>query len=144
MELAHKLGDIYVEQSPLKTKLYPNTIETLALLNDKYKQYILTNGFKEVQHIKVKQCNLEQYFERVFTSEEAGKMKPSKIFFNYVLSELQVKPENCLMIGDDVKADIEGARNCNIDQVFFNPQKIKTECTPNFEIYNLKELLDIL
>jgi len=144
IELAKKLGDIYVEKSPLKTVLYPNTSETLAKLKHKYKQYVLTNGFKEVQHIKVKCCDLEKYFERVFTSEEVGKMKPSEIFFNYVLSELQVKPENCLMIGDDVKADIEGARNCKIDQVLFNPQKIKTDCSPNFEISNLKELLLIL
>lgn len=144
IELSKKIGDIYVERSPRKTKLYPDTSETLACLNKKYKQYILTNGFVEVQHIKVKNCNLEKYFQRVFTSEEIGKMKPSEIFFNYVLSELHVRPENCLMIGDDEKADIEGARNCNIDQVLFNPQKTKTSCNPTFEISNLKELLQIL
>lgn len=143
-ELAQKLGDIYIEQSPLKTKLYPNTLETLATLSHNYKLYILTNGFKEVQHIKVKQCNLEQYFERVFTSEEAGKMKPSEIFFNYVLTELKVKSEDCLMIGDDAKADIDGARNSNIDQVLFNPNNVKTDCKPNYEILDLKELLEIL
>ena len=143
-ELAKKMGDIYIEQSPLKTKLYPNTKETLAFLSVNYKQYILTNGFTEVQFIKVKQCEIDTYFDRIFTSEEAGKMKPSSIFFNYVLSELKVNPTNCLMIGDDIKADIIGAKNCNIDQVFFNPNKIKIDFKPNFEISNLKELLEIL
>ena len=144
IELAKKIGDIYIEKSPFKTKLYPDTSETLAKLNQNYKQYVLTNGFKEVQHIKVKSCGIEKYFEKVFTSEEVGKMKPSELFFNHVLSELQVKPENCLMIGDDMKADIEGARNCKIDQVLFNPQKKKTDGNPTFEILNLKDLLQIL
>lgn len=144
VELAKKIGNIYVERSSKSTILFPGTIETLSVLSKNYKQFILTNGFKEVQHVKVVNCKLAQYVERVFTSEEAGKMKPSEIFYNYVLEQLNVKPENCLMIGDDELSDVEGAKNCNIAQVLFNPENKKTNCTPTYEINKLSDLLNIL
>ena len=36
------------------------------------------------------------------------------------------KPYNSLMIGDDLNADILGAQNIDIDQVFFNPLESNT------------------
>ncbi|MBI5207284.1 MAG: HAD-IA family hydrolase, partial [Candidatus Firestonebacteria bacterium] len=144
IELARKIGEIYVDLSSKSTNLFPGAIETLSILSKNYRQFILTNGFKEVQHIKVKNCKLDKYVERVFTSEEAGQMKPSEVFYNYVLEQLNVKSENCLMIGDDESADIEGAKKCNISQVLFNPNNKKTKCTPTYEINKLKDLLNIL
>ena len=144
VELAKKIGEIYVVLSSKSTNLFSGTIETLSVLSKNYKQFILTNGFKEIQHIKVVNCKLDKYVERVFTSEEAGQMKPSEVFYNYVLEQLNVNPENCLMIGDDELADVEGAKNCNIAQVFFNPNNKKTNCTPTYEINKLSELLEIL
>jgi putative hydrolase of the HAD superfamily len=46
----------------------------------------------------------------------------------------------CLMIGDSYEADIVGARNAGIDQVFYNPYRDekKREAT-----YNANSLLDI-
>jgi len=143
--VAKEIGEVYIEKSSKKTILFPNAIETLAeLKNRNYLLYVLTNGFKEVQHFKVINCNLAQYIERVFTSEEAGRMKPSAVFYNYVLERLDVKSENCLMIGDDEVADILGAKNCNIKQVLFNPSKFKSTSEPTYEISNLKELLNVL
>lgn len=144
IELSKKLGEVYVERSSKSTNLFPGTIETLSKLSKNYRRFILTNGFKEVQHIKVVNCKLAQYVERVFTSEEAGQMKPSEVFYKYVLEQLKVKPENCLMIGDDELADVEGAKKCYIDQVLFNPTKRITKCNATFEINKLGDLLEIL
>lgn len=144
IELANKIGEAYIERSSKMTIMFPSTIETLSKLSINYRQYVLTNGFKEIQHVKVKNCKIDKYIERVFTSEETGKMKPSAVFFNYVLSQLNVDPKNCLMIGDDELADIEGAKKCNIDQVLFNPIKRITKCNPTFEINVLSDLLEIL
>jgi putative hydrolase of the HAD superfamily len=141
---AHELGDYYVKQSPLKNKLFDGAIETLTVLKEDFKMFILTNGFEEVQFVKLKNSNLESYFDRVFTGEEIGVHKPASQFFEYVMNALSVKPENCLMIGDDFKTDIIGAQNCQIDQVYFNPQNTKHNNKPTFEIGNLKELQSIL
>ena len=142
--IADKLDDYYVTNSPLKNKLFPNTIETLQKIDEKFHKYILTNGFSEVQFIKLESCGLSNYFEKVYTSEEIGVQKPGIEFFEYVLNDLAVNANSCLMIGDDCNSDIMGAKSCQIDQVYFNPERIKPKCEATFEIANLSELLPIL
>ncbi|NJN28964.1 MAG: HAD family hydrolase [Cyclobacteriaceae bacterium] len=49
-----------------------------------------------------------------------------------------------LMIGDNLLTDIGGARNAQLDTVYFNPNKIPHQEKTEFEITDLKELLNIL
>jgi putative hydrolase of the HAD superfamily len=142
--LAKELDIYYIRHSPLKKKLFPYTIETLKLINPNFKKYILTNGFNEVQNIKVNNSGLMFFFEKIYTSEDIGVHKPAKEFFDFVLNDLMVKPETCLMIGDDSISDIKGAKDSGIDQVFFNPEHLQIHCNPTFQITNLKELLILL
>ena len=46
------------------------------------------------------------------------------------------------MIGDDEVNDIGGAKNANIDQVFFNPRNILTSVQSTYKISSLRELKD--
>ena len=63
--------------------------------------------------------------------------------FEYVIRSIHAHKEECLMIGDDDKNDIEGAGKAGIDQVYFsNPKKEKVKATYN--ISGLKELENIL
>ena len=55
--LAKKLGDQYIQQCPLKTNMFPFTHEVLSYLREKYHLHIITNGFEEVQHVKLEQSN---------------------------------------------------------------------------------------
>jgi putative hydrolase of the HAD superfamily len=48
------------------------------------------------------------------------------------------------MIGDNLEADIIGAQNAGIDQVFFNPEKRPHPLKVTFEISCLSELRQIL
>ena len=144
-KLADELDEYYITNSPLKNKMFPNTLETISeLKNKEYRMFILTNGFTEVQYVKLDSCGLSGMFERVFTSEEVGVQKPGKAFFEFVLNSINVAPDKCLMIGDDCLSDIEGAKGCGIDQVFFNPEKVRNGCESTYEIADMKELLKIL
>lgn len=143
--LADEIGTEYIETTPNKTALYPHTHEILKYLSDKkYEMYILTNGFREVQHTKVERCHLTPYFRSVITSEDAGFMKPDIRFFTYVLGRLNLKASECLMIGDDLKVDILGAMNAGIDAVFFNHDTPSHKEKPTFEITSLDQLTGIL
>jgi putative hydrolase of the HAD superfamily len=143
-DLAKKLDEFYVNKSPYKTRLFPGTLETIQTLHGKYHMFILTNGFAEVQYIKLESCGLQKFFEKVYISEHIGFQKPAREFFDFVLNDLGVTSASCLMIGDDEKTDIAGAKKCNIDTAYFNPKKTKTDCFPTYEISELKELLQIL
>jgi len=48
------------------------------------------------------------------------------------------------MIGDNLLTDMAGARNAEVDHVFFNPNKVKHEEAVTYEISSLEELRDIL
>ncbi len=48
------------------------------------------------------------------------------------------------MVGDDMEADMMGAREAGIDQVFFNPLGIKHEIRVTYEIQSIEELRKII
>ena len=72
-----RIGEDYVNNSPFRTKLIPFTVELLNALKKYYKLHIITNGFEEVQHIKLRESGLNHYFNKVITSEMVGAKKPS-------------------------------------------------------------------
>ena len=57
------LGSHYIQTSPLQTGLIPGTVEVLQELQRRgHDMWLLTNGFDEVQHLKVQNCGLHPYF----------------------------------------------------------------------------------
>ncbi|HQI44625.1 MAG TPA: YjjG family noncanonical pyrimidine nucleotidase [Bacteroidales bacterium] len=142
--LAEKMAKEYVRMSPLKTKLLPYAHETLEYLSKKYTLHIITNGFIEVQYVKISNSNLKKYFTHIITSEEAGYNKPNENIFYYAFQLTTANNRNSLMIGDDFEVDILGAQNVKMDQVYFNYQRIKQEKKATYEIHSLKELMEFL
>jgi putative hydrolase of the HAD superfamily len=138
------LHEAFTTICPTKTAVFPYTHETLAYLKSKYVLHIITNGFKEVQAVKLQASNLKQYFAEVITSECVSCSKPDKKIFQHALERAGVKAQNCLMVGDSLEADILGAHNAGIDQVFFNPEKKRHSIRATHEINCLSQLMDIL
>jgi putative hydrolase of the HAD superfamily len=143
-ELAQKAGEKYLSLSVSKTILFPNTHEILAYLFKKYNLYILTNGFRETQFSKLRNCDLEKYFKKVFTSESIGYNKPHPQIFHWAVSSINALKDECIMIGDDAEVDIEGARKYGMDTIFFNPEKEKASIRSSYEITDLIEIKKIL
>jgi len=142
--LAETIGNEYVKNAPLKTNLFPYAIEILTYLQIKYSLHIITNGFEEVQHIKMKNSGIEHYFKNTITSEKAGYKKPDVRIFNYAIKLANAKIDNSLMIGDNLEADIIGAREAGMHQLFFNPKGEKHSEEITYEITSLKQLRDLL
>lgn len=143
-KLAGEIGDYYVSESPKKTNLFPFAAETLEYLKGKYKMHIITNGFIEVQHIKMKNSGLRKFFEKIIISEEVGSNKPEKGIFRYALASAGASRNESIMVGDNLGTDILGAKNSGIDQCYFNPGKKKHGEEVTFEIASLRELKKIL
>lgn len=138
--LAHEMAEKYVERSPLKTGLFPHTLETLAYLADKYTLHIITNGFEEVQHIKLKQSGLEPYFKTVTTSERAGCKKPDARIFRHAMAVAGAYAFNSLMVGDDWDVDIAGALDVGMRAVHFAPEAPVASSAKQPIIKDLQEL----
>ena len=143
-ELAQKIAKDYVQISPTKTKLFPFVNEILTYLKEKYHLHIITNGFNEVQFVKLKNSRLDQFFTKVITSEMIGIQKPNPKIFEYALSEANAASNESIMIGDDQKTDIIGAQNFGMDQVFVDYNFEALICNPSYRIHHLKELKRLL
>ncbi len=145
-ELADKFGNEYIRISPLKANLFPRALNILEYLKPKYKLHIITNGFSEVQDIKIKTAGLNNFFDKIITSEEAGTKKPDTKIFEYALKKANANPNESLMIGDDFEVDIIGAINAGIDQVLFDPKREYTVKSgiPTFYITCLDEIKNFL
>ena len=133
------LAHTYIEELPVDNHLCSGATEVLEYLNTKYKLHIITNGFREVQHLKLRKSNIEKYFTTVTTSEDVGRKKPHPSIFDFALRKAVVTAQNAIMIGDSFEADILGAEAAGMHSLFFNYKNQKV--VPPF--VDVKTLLDI-
>ncbi len=119
-ELINTLAIQYIEHLPDHNALFQGTIQVLDYLSPKYALHIITNGFNEVQHLKLSRSNIARYFDQVITSESVGVKKPNPKIFNHALERAQATPNESLMIGDSVEADVLGALKVNMKAIHFN------------------------
>ncbi len=71
---------------------------------------IITDLTSQIQFRKIIYFGLDNCFDFVVTSEEAGVDKPAFAPFRLALEKLQMAPAETWMIGDDADADIAGGR----------------------------------
>jgi putative hydrolase of the HAD superfamily len=140
----NSVSQYYLNTAPSKSVLIEGAKEILIYLASKYKLFVISNGFYDVQLTKVVNSGMSKYISKVFTSDRIGFAKPDKRMYEYVVKSLNAHKSDCLMVGDDVKNDILGAQYTGIDQVFFNPQEVESEIKATYEIKKLLELKDIL
>lgn len=143
-KLVSQLSYDYLYYSPRTVYLFPHTLEILEFLKGKYKLFLITNGFEEVQQVKIATAGITGFFEKMITSEAAGAKKPDPLIFRYAMEQCNTFSADSLMIGDDLPVDILGARDFGMDQVFFNPKSLQHDENPTYEISSLIELKDIL
>lgn len=133
------LSVTYIEELPVDNHLFDGTFEILNYLKEKYSLHIITNGFKAVQFLKLKNSKIEPYFKTVTTSEEVGVKKPNPKIFIHALQKAETSAENSIMIGDTFEADILGAEKVGMKTIFYN---CRNETIPgNYNtIHSLKEI----
>lgn len=143
-KLCADLSYDYLHECPKKGNLIPHTLDVLNYLAPKYRMSVITNGFEEIQHLKLESSKLLPYFDHIITSQRAGCRKPSCEIFNFALQCHEIKHHQALMVGDNLLTDIGGACNAYIDAVFFNPEKLSHDGHSAHEIHCLSELRTIL
>ncbi len=142
--LAQQMSDHFLDHLPTRTAVFPDTFETLDYLVDKgYHLHLITNGFEKTQHSKLKYSGLDKYFEEVITSEGSNSLKPKKEIFEYAMNKVSCCAAECIMIGDSLEVDIQGAMNAGMDQVFVNHLCLQCDLQPTYIVRSLKELQGI-
>ena len=94
-------------------QLYPDARTTLAWARDAgYRLGLVANGWTggEALARELAASGLGPYLDAVTVSADAGWLKPHPAIFNEVLTRLGVEPENAVMVGASLNADIAGAK----------------------------------
>lgn len=142
-ELIHLLSEEYITYLANHNALFENAIPVLEYLQPKYKMHIITNGFEEVQHRKLKNANLLPFFDKIITSEKVGVKKPNPRIFEYALNITGAVKGESVMIGDNFEADILGAKNMGMQVIFckFNGESATEEVSSVDNLLELKNFL---
>jgi putative hydrolase of the HAD superfamily len=138
---ANLFSNIYLERTPRKKHLIPDAYQVIEKLAAKYPLYVLTNGFDDIQHVKIAGVGMSHFFERVITSELAGCKKPAAEFFEFALKEANCLPAEVVMVGDHPIIDIQAAEALGITAIHLNFREEDVR-TKN-QINQLAELLHL-
>ncbi|WP_422090547.1 YjjG family noncanonical pyrimidine nucleotidase [Tenacibaculum ovolyticum] len=141
-DLIIKISEDYIKYLQKYNYLFEGTIEVLGYLKEKYQLHIITNGFEEVQKLKIKNSGIDSYFNEIITSEPLGSKKPNPEIFEFALMKAKAIPQNSIMIGDSYEADIMGALNANMLAIHFS-NEVKAQ-SGVLSIQSLSELKQFL
>ncbi len=117
--LSTTLGQLYIDRCPQRTALSPGVRELLDAVRATHRIHVITNGFEEVQRVKVERSGLSAYVDVVVTSEQAGAGKPDPRIFDMALRRAGAAVEDSLMVGDSISNDMEGARAIGMDHAHY-------------------------
>ena len=142
-KIINNISHDYIEFLPENNKLMDGAIEILEYLKPKYRLFIITNGFREVQDKKLKNSKIKHYFEAIYDSESVGVKKPDPKIFKYALKDSGSNANESLMVGDNYEADVLGAKKLRINTLHFvaHGEKIHNKNETIFKLIELKSIL---
>jgi putative hydrolase of the HAD superfamily len=99
--------------------LYPNVNHTLVeLIKMSVKLAVVSDAPSREAWMRIYYLNLHHHFDVVLTFDDTNARKPSPIPFEMALSQLNIDPEEALMVGDWPERDVVGANKLGIRTIF--------------------------
>ena len=106
-------------------KLLPGAREVLTFCQThNLPSALLTNGTSDMQRKAVQAVGIESSFKRILVSGDAdvGVRKPNPHIFELACDALGSPPEETLMVGDNLEADIQGALSYGMQAVYLGSE----------------------
>ncbi len=128
---------------------YPDLQLVIDSLAKKYKLYVLTDEFLDIQHLKLSRLGLTKFFSEIVSSEIIGRTKPDTDLFDYMIKLIDKPSKHIAMIGDNPMADIKGANLAGLHSVWLKRGKYhcytySLDNKPEITIDNYLWLPDVL
>uniref|UniRef100_A0ABM5FT52 N-acylneuraminate-9-phosphatase-like n=1 Tax=Pogona vitticeps TaxID=103695 RepID=A0ABM5FT52_9SAUR len=123
------------------------TEETQKMLRELRKEFqllLLTNGVAQIQREKIEACACQPYFDAIVVGGEQKEEKPASSIFHHCCELLGVQPEDCVMVGDSLDADIQGGLNAGLKAtVWVNKTAMAPKDTSPVPHYIIPSVLDL-
>lgn len=137
-----------VPYSNKKEVLYPDAVEVIKALSEKYSLAILANQPPNTME-RLKNDGLYDYFKIILLSECEDLFKPDIRFFEYALSKAGCKAHEAVMIGDRLDNDVFPAKKLGMTTVrikqglFAVQEAVSEEYRADYEVGSLKEISEL-
>jgi len=132
--------DAYINIYIDSLKISQSTYDLLRKMAAKYKLGLVTNfAYSPGAYRILDQFDLRPFFKALVVSGEVGWKKPSQHIFEIALSQLSIKPEEAIFVGDDYEVDIVGAKKAGMRTIFLCKEPANNE-KADFTIESLIEL----
>jgi HAD superfamily hydrolase (TIGR01549 family) len=108
----------------LGRELFPDVLPTLGWLRDRgvHLAAVTNRGFSGPRfHEELRDLGLEELFEATVISCDLGYMKPHPRIFQHALEQMGATPESTAMVGDSLRADVEGAKALGMTAIWRRP-----------------------
>jgi 2-haloacid dehalogenase len=142
------VADAYLDELMRHAHAIEGALAVCSALSVRQRLGIVTNGFEAVQHARVHASKLHELLAFVVTSEAAGAPKPASAVFERALElyGAELRPDQVLVVGDSLEADVEGGRRMGFATCWLNPEGRPAAAPhrPDYVIRRLEELLDIV
>lgn len=101
--------------------LFPDTIACLDGLKKAGKKiYLLSNAQRSFTWAELEHTGLVPYFDGILISSDEGCMKPDPEFYNICCERYGLDKSQSIMIGNELKSDMVGAKAAGIDGFYIN------------------------
>lgn len=119
--------------------------ELLKHLSDRYIVCVASNASHDQQSARLQKAGMEQYVDKFFVSCTLGADKPSKEFFDLCFEQLPgVMPNEAIIVGDSLSADMSGGRDYGIVTCWYNPHGKPPVDWVDYTVSDLAEIKNIL
>jgi putative hydrolase of the HAD superfamily len=122
---------------------FPQTQEILAQLKTRYRLAVVSDAQSAYGVPELRAVGLADYFSPIIISGDYGYRKPDARLFQAALTELQVRPEEAIYVGNDRFRDIQGARQAGMKTILFCPAGNpggSAETEPDYLLYKYADL----
>lgn len=120
-ELGFRAAQVFRMISMEYIKLYDGVMEALALFREKgYRLWLLSNAQRVFTAYELRHLGLDTVFDAIYISSDHGYRKPDTRFFRALIAEQGLDISKCLMIGNDRRTDIGGAKATGLDTLYMH------------------------
>ncbi|ENX63662.1 MULTISPECIES: HAD family hydrolase [Acinetobacter] len=105
---------------------------------------LISNGRTPFQEHNFYALGLTEFFSSTIVSEAVGLRKPDPAIFLLSCQQLGVHPKDCIFVGDNELADIQGAKSVGMKTIFFHPNPAISSAIADANFHHYEKLMTIL
>ena len=122
--------------------IYPQVMELLHDLSDRFKVAAITNGNADLEYI-----GIAHLFDKILSANLQLKAKPHRDMFQRCIEHFNVRADQVLHVGDNPVTDVVGGIEAGAQTLWFNQHRSQWPTNlpePHFQFESIAQILQFL